>query len=485
MKAKSIGFVAACAVLAAWAAIVQADPPPLTLWTTQIGTSESDPARGIAVDAGGNSYFTGLTFGDLGGPNQGLCDAFIIACDSSGTQQWIRQIGTSECDAGRGIAVDASGNSYITGETDGDLGGPNQGSWDAFIIKCGSGGTLQWASQIGTSHHDRGRDIAVDVSGNSYITGHTWGDLGGPNQGGADAFLVKYNTSGTVQWARQIGTDTLDWPNGIAVDGSGNSYITGVTEGDLGGPYQGGLGDGFILKYDSGGTFQWARQIGTTERDEARGIAVDGSGNSYVTGHTYGDLGGPSHGGADAFVVKYDTSGTWQWTRQIGTTEHDGAWAIAVDSSGNSYIRGGTAGEGGFIVKYDSGGTEQWRRQIGTIGNLFGWGIAVDGSGNIYITSGAFMMVIGTTPASFGDANLDACVDGLDYVIWSNYYEPFVGGKTWGHGDFNEDGCVDGLDYVAWSNNYLVGCPAAGSVPEPTGFLLLALGGLALIRRKP
>ena len=230
---------------------------------------------------------------------------------------------------------------------------------------------------------------------------------------------------------------------------------------------------------------QWARQIGTTERDEARGIAVDGSGNSYVTGHTYGDLGGPSHGGADAFVVKYDTSGTWQWTRQIGTTEHDEAWAIAVDSSGNSYIRGATAGEGGFIVKYDSGGTEQWRRQIGTIGNLFGWGIAVDGSGNIYITSGAFMMVIGTTPASFGDANLDACVDGLDYVIWSNYYDPLTGGKTWGHGDFNEDGCVDGLDYVAWSNNYLAGCPAAGSVPEPIGFLLLALGGLALIRRKP
>ena len=82
-----------------------------------------------------------------------------------------------------------------------------------------------------------------------------------------------------------------------------------------------------------------------------------------------------------------------------------------------------------------------------------------------------------------GDANYDGCVDGLDYVIWSNNYSM---GGTWTLADFNADGITDGLDYVVWSNNYLQGCPSVpGPVPEPTGFLLLAFGGLALIRRKP
>ena len=191
MKAKWIGFVAACAVLTAWAAIVRADPPPLTLWTTQIGTSEGDSASGIAVDGSGNSYITGYTSGDLGGPNQGGGDVFIAACDSGGTVQWTRQIGTSESDGARGIAVDGSGNSYITGWTFGDLGGPNQGRRDAFVVKCDSGGTVQWARQFGTRSNDGGVGIALDASCNSYNTGNTYVDLGGPNQGYQYAFIVK------------------------------------------------------------------------------------------------------------------------------------------------------------------------------------------------------------------------------------------------------------------------------------------------------
>ena len=499
MKGKRIGFVAACALLAAWGATVQAGPPPLTLWTTQIGTSESDLAYGIALDDSGNSYITGYTEGDMGGPNQGGKDAFVVKCDSAGTVQWMRQFGTISSDYAEGIAVDGSGDSYIAGHTFGDLAGPNQGRSDAFIVRYDSGGTVQWASQIGSSTWEYTSDIAVDGSGNSYITGWTWGDLGGPDQGEVDAFIVKYDSGGTEQWRRQIGTGEWDSGEGIAVDAGGNIYITGNTRGDLGGPNQGSI-DVFIAKYDSGGTEQWARQIGTSTYDEADGIAVDASGNSYITGLTPGDLGGPNQGGDDVFVAKYDYAGTLQWATQFGSNKIDSAQGIAVDGSGNSYITGWTWGDLGgpdqgevdaFIVKYDSGGTEQWRRQIGTGEWDSGEGIAVDAGGNIYITGNTrgdlggpnqgsidvFIVAIGSQFAADGDATLDGCVDGLDYVVWSSNYQT---GTWWVQGDFNEDGIVDGLDYIAWSNNYNAGCPAA--VPEPGSLALLALGALALLR---
>jgi len=108
--------------------------------------------------------------------------------------------------------------------------------------------------------------------------------------------------------------------------------------------------------------------------------------------------------------------------------------------------------------------------------------VAYDG---VISRTGQNYPVGGVCTPQAGDANLDGCTDGLDYVIWSNNYEPFVGGKTWGQGDLNCDEFTDGLDYVVWSNSYLQGCPSLpGPVPEPTGLLLVALGSLALLRRR-
>ena len=437
MKGKRIGLMAVCAVLAAWGATVGAGPPPPTLWAQQIGSSDTDSSRGVAVDASGNIYITGNTRGDLGGPNQGDHDAFIVKYSSGGTVQWTRKIGTSRYDYANGIAADSSGNIYIAGATRGDIGGSNQGEIDAFLVRYNSSGTVQWTRQIGTSGKDYAYAIAVDGSGNSYITGGTWGGLGRPNPGGLDAFIVKYDSGGAVQWSRQIGSAGHDLTSSIAVDASGNSYIAGYTEGNLGGPNQGGS-DAFIVKYNSAGTVQWMRQIGSSGTDDAEGITVDGSGNIYITGRTYGDLAGPNQGAGDAFIVKYDSGGTLQWIRQMGTANSDLVSDIAVDGSGNSYITGYTYGDLGgpshgdwdaFIVTYDSGGTVQWSRQIGTGESDFAYGIAVDGSGNIYIT--------GSTRGDLGGPN--------------------QGGN----------------------DAFLVAI-----APEPATLALLALGGLALIRRR-
>jgi len=142
----------------------------------------------------------------------------------------------------------------------------------------------------------------VDADGNAYITGYTSGDLGGTNAGSFDAFLSKYDGSGTPAWTRQLGTGVSDYGNGVAVDADGNAYITGYTGGDLGGP-KAGFDDAFLSKYDGSGTLAWTRQLGTVPWDGAFGADADG--NVYITGSTYGGLGGPNAGEADAFLAKY------------------------------------------------------------------------------------------------------------------------------------------------------------------------------------
>ena len=119
----------------------------------------------------------------------------------SNTKQWTKQLGTSSDDKGRGVTTDPSGNIYVTGETRGNLdGNTNSGSFDIFLIKYNSSGTKQWTKQLGTSSVDKGRGVTTDSSGNIYVTGDTEGDLdGNTNSGSVDIFLVKYNSDGVKQ----------------------------------------------------------------------------------------------------------------------------------------------------------------------------------------------------------------------------------------------------------------------------------------------
>ena len=385
--------------------------------TKQLGTSADDFGFGVAVGGSGNVYVTGLTGGGLdGNTNVGGADVFLVKYDSAGTKQWTRQLGTSSYDSGQGVAVDGSGNVYVTGLTGGSLdGNSNAGNWDIFLVKYDSAGTKQWTRQLGTTAEDGGYGVAVDGSGNVYVTGHTGGSLdGNTNVGGADIFLVKYDSAGTKQWTRQLGTSSYDSGQGVAVDGGGNVYVTGLTGGGLDGNSNAGNWDIFLVKYDSAGTKQWTRQLGTITYDYGYGVAVDGSGNVYVTGFTFGGLDGNTNaGGADIFLVKYDSAGTKQWARQLGTITNDYTHGVAVDSSGNIYVTGETLGglDGNanagnwdiFLVKYDSAGTKQWTRELGTTVDDYGYGPAVDSSGNIYVTGETRSGLDGNTNAGGGD----------------------------------------------------------------------------------
>ncbi len=379
------------------------DRPPD--WIRQFGSDDDDIGNGVAVDGSGNAYITGWTNGSLDGSNAGGTDVFLAKYASDGNQQWIQQFGSADDDLGYGVAVDGSGNAYITGHTLGSLDGSNAGGLDVFLAKYDSDGNQQWIRQFGSADYDQGWGVAVDGSGNAYITGWTTGSLNGSNAGGYDVFLAKYASDGTQQWIQQFGSGVEDLAKGVAVDGSGNAYITGWTNGSLTGSNAGDA-DVFLAKYASDGTQQWIRQFGSAESDSGTGIGVDGSGNAYITGSTGGSLDGSTAGGTDVFLAKYASDGTQQWIHQFGSDKDDEGTGIAVDGSGNAYITGTTGGslngsnagpDDVFLAKHGSDGNQQWIRQFGSADDDQGRGVAVDGSGNAYIT--------GTTRGSLDGSN--------------------------------------------------------------------------------
>jgi hypothetical protein len=258
----------------------------------------------------------------------------------------------------------------VTGSTSGDLDGaddgvgfddPLSGGADFFLAKFDSSGNLLFTRQLGTTPDDGASGVAVDGAGNIYVTGSTAGDLDGTNVGdplfgSTDFFLAKFDPSGNLLFTRQLGTVPADEAAGVAVDGAGNVYVAGSTAGDLDGvgfgdPLFGGT-DFFLAKFDASGSFLGTRQLGTTATDKANGVSVDGVGNVYVTGNTAGDLDGlgfgdPLFGGTDFFLARLDSSGSLLFTRQFGTVPADSAFGVAVarlDIGGNVFVTGETFG---------------------------------------------------------------------------------------------------------------------------------------------
>ena len=276
------------------------------MWTQQFGTSRSDQATAVQIDSLGNPYVSGYTEGSLEGINAGSVDAFLTKFDSSGTEVWTQQIGTADVDYSFSVAVDSSGNSYITGSTRGVLEGTNAGSDDAFLTKFDSVGNEVWTQQIGTVSRDIIYSVAVDSSGNAFISGRTDGDLEGTNAGSPDAFLTKFDSSGNEVWTRQIGTSSSDQSLSVAVDAAGSAFISGVTGGSLSArpPGAGGF-DAFLTKFDSSGNELWTQQVGASGLDEGFSVTVDDVGNAFISGRAEGNLGGVSAGSADAFVMKF------------------------------------------------------------------------------------------------------------------------------------------------------------------------------------
>lgn len=380
-------------------------------WTQQVGTINDDNidnGHSITVDTSGNIYVTGYTDGSFDSfSNQGSHDIFIIKYNSAGTTQWTSQFGTPQADVGKAIAVDASGNIYVTGWTSGNLdGNQNKGGLDAYLAKIDSAGKKLWISQFGTPAEDSGYGISLDGNSNIYIVGESQNGLT-PTSG---SFVTKYDTSGLFQWSLNLENTNRVAARSIAIDTNGNIYVAGSVAGSLYGNAFLGVFDAFLIKYDSFGVKQWVKQIGTTSMDGATAVNIDDNGNVYLVGYTSGDLDGNLHTGAvDSFIMKFSPDGTALWSKQFGAessgnAKSSNACDVALDSDGNAYIAGLTDGglDGNinsglydmFLAKIDSSGSKLWIRQLGTAGYDNGYSVSINkNSGNVYVfgdTNGGF-----------------------------------------------------------------------------------------------
>jgi len=296
------------------------------------------------------------------------------------TQEWVaRYNGPGGYDQAYSLAVDGDGNVYVAGGSTGSGTGE-----DYATIKYNAVGVEQWVSRYNGpgNSNDVVTSLAVDGNGNVYVTGYSTGS-GTYN----DYATIKYNTAGVQQWvARYDGpANTTDYPEGLAVDGDGNVYVTGGSTGS-------GTGQDYAtIKYNAVGVEQWVSRYngpGNSD-DQANSLAVDGNSNVYVTGLSIG-----SGTSADYATIKYNAAGVQQWVARYNGPGNgwDQAGSLVVDGSGNVYVAGYSTGGGTghdyATIKYNAAGQEQWVSRYNGPGNSEDWArsLAVDGNGNVYAT---------------------------------------------------------------------------------------------------
>ena len=493
-KLPRLGLLGFAAAMVAAAPLASANAQDL-LWVRQAGTAANDYAQSVATDTAGNVYITGSTNGNLGGLNAGEYDIFLAKYDASGVLMWVQQTGSTGDDEAAALAVDRDGNVYVTGASNGNLGGPNAGNYDIFLAKYGPSGSLLWMRQSGTVAREDATGVAIDSVGNAYITGSTRGNLAATSAGVEDVFLAKYDAAGTLLWMRQSGSAGADWARGVAVDAAGNAYVAGLTLGNFGGASAGGY-DMFLAKYDAAGSQLWARQSGTVWYDGAGCVAVDVAGNAYIAGFTQGNQGVPTIRTRDVVLAKYDPAGTQLWFRQLFSFGSDEALSVAVDVAGNVYTTGFSAGNLGganaggydsFVAKHDATGSNLWIRQISTARDDVAYSITTGPAGNACIagyTTGdlsgpsvggydIFVAKFGA-PACGSIADIaggpggigpDGIVDGLDFIAFINSFstgdptiDPLADVAGSGNDGLSPDGIVDGNDFIAFINAFSSGC---------------------------
>jgi hypothetical protein len=425
---------------------------PVLVYSTYLGGSGDDTGVSIAVDSNSEIFVTGhtssidfpVTLGAQQPSLAGTSDVFVSKLNATGTALiYSTYLGGSGGDAGQAIAIDGTGNAYVTGNTSSSdfpttagvaqpsFGGVN----DAFVTRLNAAGALDYSTYLGGSGLDIGTGIAVDSNGAAYITGYTQsadfptsvGAYQTAYGGGADdAFVTRLTNTGALDYSTYLGGSGLDIGRAIAVNSNGEAYVTGYTQsanfpstpGAFQTAFGGGTNDAFIAQLDDVGSgLLYATYLGGSGDDYGMAIAIDGNGDAYVSGSTNSSnfpvtaaAQQPSYaGGVDAFVTALNAAGTAPlYSTYLGGSSYEAGLGIAVDRYGAAFLTGytqslnfpTTAGayksvHGGgtddaFVVELNPVGALGYGSYLGASGLDFGYGIAVDATGIAYVVGATY-----------------------------------------------------------------------------------------------
>ncbi len=422
--------------------------------------------------------------------------------------EWGTFLGGYHWDKGLKIASDKNNNVYVTGYTWSDdfptvngaytvFGG---GDGDAYVAKYNSNGVLEWSTYLGGDDKDQGWDIATDKDGNIYAAGWTeskefpikeaWDDT---FEGYMEAYVIRFNSNGTIEWATFLGGDYQDWGFAVATDGEGNVFLTGSTKSkdfptlNAHFPNYTKWTDAFVSKFDSDGTLLWSTYLGGSNEEEGMGLATDSDGSVYVVGATdSGDF--PTlnaydssfNGGyRDAFVCKFSKDGALMWSTFLGGNNWDEGLRIVADGDGNVYAAGYTMSPnfptdnghdktiGGnmdvFVTKFDSDGDLQWSSYLGGKGQDQARDIRLDVTGSIIIGGHCYCGDFPGPVKKFGLCG--------DYSAFVSRLES-GGAPLWTvmiGGSYTTEN-VEGLAFDDLGNVYAGGSTSSPDFPTPGGY---------------
>ena len=440
---------------------------PVLSYSTYLGGTSDDIGNGIAVDSAGYAYVTGSTASVLFptvSPYQphigsvGMDDAFVTKVSGTGNGLvYSTYLGGSGEDFANAIAVDASGNAYVTGQTNSNDFPTTQGALRTtlgsgavgFVTKLNpQGNALLYSTFLGgtgQSINDSGIAIAVDSAGNAYVTGQTNaadfpttpGALRTTLAGGSDAFVAKLNPPGSaLLYSTFLGGADNESGNGIAVDPSGNAFVAGNTSSvnfpTTAGAFQiqaGGGADAFVTKLNATGSrLLYSTYLGGSTDDMGFAIALDSTGAAYVAGVT-SSANFPTKNAflatlaqssaADAFVAKFEATGALAYSTFLGGSGANRAFSIAVSSTNNAYVTGrtdssdfpterpiqavATGGPGkAFVAELNAEGNGLiYSTYLGGSGRDRGFAIALDARNNAYVTGWTDSTNFPTTSGAF------------------------------------------------------------------------------------
>lgn len=350
--------------------LVKYDASGNVVWAVDPQVCTFNKAYAVTTDAAGNVYVAGgfmsdtIVFGAYTLINKGTFAQYVVKYDSGGNVVWAKTatgVSGGE-DNAYAITMDNAGFLYIAGEFKSDtlmFDGfmlNNTGSYDAYLAKYDSDGTVIWAVSGSGSSGDFGRGIVTDNSGNVYITGHsgsgtlTFGSYSITGAGGYDSYIAKFDNSGAALWVKSIYGSGTENSKGIAIDNSGNPIVVGHSSSatlTFGSTVltNTGVTDMFVIKYDGSGNVTWGKSSSGSDYDYGWGIDTDSNDDIYVVGHSksnlnFGTNSITNNGAHDVFVVKYNSSGVDQWAVSAGGSLNDRAYTITLDDQDNVFISG-------------------------------------------------------------------------------------------------------------------------------------------------